>query len=157
MKSRMIKFSPEFEPPSASQCDIPNSEAAIEFEPTPLTPSAVVFARCKVDDGPSEDNAVNPSIGVGWWFEEEDEFPLLDDELCFKLCPASVAAVTWWCWYKWLLLLLLLYRLLLMVVIAWDCDNAGAPDEVCAGLFPDDDDVDRFKPPPIRAFGCKCR
>lgn len=51
---------PEFEPPSVSQCDIPSSEAVSEFE----LPPQREFVKCKVEL-PSDDKAVNPSIGVG--------------------------------------------------------------------------------------------
>lgn len=52
---------PELEPPSASQCDIPNSDALNEFEVPPQSE----LVKCS-EELPSDDKAVNPSIGVGW-------------------------------------------------------------------------------------------
>lgn len=54
------RVSPEFEPPSDSHCDIPSSAAVSELE----LPPHREFDKCNVEL-PSDDKAVNPSIGVG--------------------------------------------------------------------------------------------
>lgn len=53
--------SPELEPPSVSQCDIPNSDALSEFELPPQSE----LVRCSAVELPSDDKAVKPSMGVG--------------------------------------------------------------------------------------------
>lgn len=135
---------PELEPPSASQCDIPSSDALKELE----VPPQRGLVKCS-EELPSDDKAVKPSIGVGWWWDIAADAPLLADELCLGIwpLPAKIADELW-CWYRWLLL----YRLLLNVVIV--CEGVDAETSV-GGVNADEDD-DKFNPPIIDGEFCCC-